>query len=88
MWIKKIFIKMFVPNAQEIAKYAAKGVQKIVNESGKAEVIAKYGDIADRATDVQKWVTSTLKDGQVDDAETAELAGKLEPIFEKLLENI
>lgn len=88
MWIKKIFVKMFVPNAREIAKYAAQGVQKIVNESGKADVISKYGDIADRVTDVQKWITSTLKDGQVDDAETAELAGKLAPIFEKLLENI
>lgn len=84
--MKKLLIKLFIPDAETLAGFAAEAVQKLVNESGKADVIGRYGSMADSATDVQKWITSTLVDGRVDDAEKAAIAVKLTPLFKTIRE--
>lgn len=48
----KWLIKLLIPSPKTLAKTAAATLQKLVNESGKNEQIAKYGTIADKATEV------------------------------------
>lgn len=60
---------------------AAEKIQKAVNESDKAEMIAKCASIASYATDVQKFVSETLLDGKVSDAEAKQVEEKLIPLF-------
>lgn len=79
--MKKILMKLLIPKPETLAKMAAQTLQKVVNESGKAEQIAKYGSIADKATEVQKWLTDMLKDGNIDAKEVDDVAAKLEPLF-------
>lgn len=84
----KFLLKLFIPKPEKLASLAAESLQKVVNESGKNEQIAKYGSIADKATEVQKWLTEMLKDGKLDSSETSDIAAKLEPLFQKLIEAI
>lgn len=84
--MKKFLLKLFLPSAETLAGFAADAVQKLVNESGKADVIGRYGSMADSATDVQKWITSTLSDGKIDDAEKDAIAEKLTPLFKTITE--
>lgn len=41
-----------MPSASDMAKMAVEAVAKFINESGKEEVIAKYGTAADELTKV------------------------------------
>lgn len=50
--MRKLLIKLFMPSAEDITKMAVEAVAKFVNESGKEEVIAKYGTYADEFTKV------------------------------------
>lgn len=50
--MKKWLIKMLMPSADDMAKMAVDTIAKGINESGKAEVIAKYGAYADEFTKV------------------------------------
>ena len=50
--MKKWLIKMLMPSADDIAKMAVDTIAKGINESGKEEVIAKYGTAADKFTKV------------------------------------
>ena len=65
---------------------AAEKIQKVVNESNKAEAIAKCAGIASYATDIQKFVSDTLIDGKVSDEEATQVEQKLVPLFEKVIE--
>ena len=65
---------------------AAERIQKAVNESNKAEMIAKCAGIAASVTDIQKFVSDTLLDGKVSDDETKKVEEKLIPLFEKVVE--
>lgn len=80
--------KMLMPSPGNLAGIAAKKIQQAINDSGKEEEIAKYGSLADEATEIQKFVTSILKDGRIDDLEAAEIKEKLTPLFKKLCEII
>lgn len=81
-------LKLFIPKPETLANYAAKGVQEAINGSGKEELIAKYSNLANNATDVQKFITSILLDGRIDDIEREDIAKKLEPLMKTLVEFI
>ena len=82
----KRLIKTFMPSPQTLAKMAAEQIQKVVNESNKADMIAKCAGIASYATDIQKFVSDTLMDGKVSDEELKLIEDKLVPLFEKVIE--
>lgn len=48
----KTLIKMLMPSPQKLAKMAARKIQNAVNESDKADTIAKCANIASYATDI------------------------------------
>lgn len=81
----KTVIKWFL-SAKKLAKWSADGIQSAVNGSSCTEQIAKYGEMADRFTEVQKWLTQMLTDGKIDDIERAEIEARLLPLYEKLME--
>lgn len=88
---KKLAVKIakkFMPKPETLAEFAAKKIQAAINESGREDQIAKYGSLADAATEIQKFVTSILKDGKIDDLETDEIKRKLSPLFRKICEVI
>ena len=82
----KTLIKLFMPSSQTLANMAAEKIQKAVNESNKADTIAKCASIASSITDIQKFVSDTLIDGKVSDEETKRIEDKLVPLFEKVIE--
>ena len=45
--MKKLLIKLFMPSPEDIAKMAVEAIAKCINESGKTDMIAKYGTYAD-----------------------------------------
>ena len=77
-----------MPNSKKMATYAAEQIANAVNQAQKEDQIAKYANIADKATEVQKFVTSILLDGKIDDVEKEDIAKKIEPLMEKLIELI
>ena len=86
--VKKLLIKMFMPSADDIAHMATEVVAKFINDSGREEVIAKYGTIADDFTKIQGKVTAWLRDGKIDENEKKELSGAILPLAQKLIEEI
>ena len=86
--MKKLLIRWFLPNAEDIAQMAVDATAKFINESGKEEVIAKYGTYADDFTKIQAKVTAWLRDGKIDDTEKKELYNALLPLAQKLIEEI
>lgn len=86
--IKKLLIKMFLPSAEDITKMAVDAVSKFINESGKEDVIAKYGTAADEFTKIQGKITAWLRDGKIDENEKKELYGAILPLAQKLIEEI
>ena len=81
-------LKIFLPKPATLANYAAKGVQEAINGSGKEELIAKYSNLANKATEVQKFVTSILLDGKIDDIEREDISKKIEPLMKTLIDFI
>ena len=82
----KAIIKLFMPSPKTLANMAAKQIQTAINGSSKADTIAKCASIASYATDIQKFVSDTLMDGKVSDAEAKQVEEKLIPLFEKVVE--
>lgn len=82
----KAIIKLFMPSPQSLAKMASKQIQDAVNSCQKGQTIAKCANIAASVTDIQKFVTDTLIDGKVSDAEGKLIEDKLVPLFEKVIE--
>ena len=82
----KMIVKMFMPKPATLAKMASKQIQAAINGSSKADTIAKCASIAASVTDVQKFVSETLLDGKVSDAEAKQVEEKLVPLFEKVIE--
>ena len=81
-------LKLFIPKPSTLANYSAKTIQQAINGSGKEQLIAKYSALANSATDVQKFVTSILLDGKIDDIEREDIAKKLEPLMKILVDFI
>ena len=84
----KWFIKLFIPKPAKIAEMAAEVIAKTINESNKAELIAKYDSYAVKLTELQTFIVKLLEDGKIDDSEKAKIAEMLTPIMEKITENI
>ena len=82
----KTLIKLFTPSSQTLAKMAAKQIQAAVNGCQKGQTIAKCASIAASVTDVQKFISDTLLDGKISDAEAKQVEEKLVPLFEKVIE--
>ena len=82
----KAIIKLFMPSPQALANMAAKQIQAAINNSQKADTIAKCASIAAYATEIQKFVSDTLLDGKVSDEEAKQAEDKLVPLFEKVIE--
>lgn len=86
--LKKMLVKMFIPSAEDIANLATKTVVEFINTSGKEEVIAKYGTMADNFTKVQSHITRWLKDGKIDDGEKLDLYNALLPLAQRLVAEV
>ena len=86
--MKKLLIRWFLPAAEDIAKMAVDLTANFVNQSGKEDVIAKYGTYADDFTKIQAKITAWLRDGKIDDTEKAELKRALLPLAEKLVKEV
>ena len=86
--MKKLLLKIFMPSAEDLAKMAVDAVAKFINESGKTEMIAKYGSYADEFSRVQAKVSSWLVDGKIDDKEKDELYRAVLPLFDKLVKEV
>lgn len=87
-WIINKLKNWFIPTPEDITKMAVETIAKGINESGKEEVIAKYGTYADNFTQVQAKVTAWLKDGKIDESEKQELYNALLPLAQKLVEEV
>ena len=78
----------FMPSSTKLASMAAAKIQEAVNSTDKESTIAKYAGMADKAVEVQQYVTSLLLDGRIDDLERDDIADKLKPLIDKLMELI
>lgn len=65
--MKKI-VKWFL-SAKKLAEWSADVVQTAINNSKFSEQIAKYGEMADKFTEIQQWLIHMLKDGNIDELE-------------------
>ena len=86
----KWLVKMFLPSADTLAKYAAEKIQSEVNAIGdekreKVEEYAKYGLMV---TGIADQLAKLAADGKVDSVECEQLAGLLRPIFARVLKMI
>lgn len=86
--MKKILLRWFLPSAEDITRMAVDAVTKFINESGKEEVISKYGTYADDFTKIQAKITAWLRDGKIDENEKKELYGAILPLAQKLIEEV
>lgn len=84
----KFVLKMFLPSSETLAQYAAEGIAKTVNESGKEEVISKYSNLSGNSAQIVNWLSQILIDGKIDKNETEEISKKLIPLFEAIRKTI
>ena len=77
-----------MPKPATIANMAAEAIAKVINESNKTELIAKYDSYAIKLTELQTFIVKLLEDGKIDDAEKAKIAEMLTPIATKITEAI
>lgn len=83
------FLKIFIPNSKKLAGYAADGIAKTINNQTEREAqIAKIATAADKFTEYQAFVIRILSDGKISDEERAEIAAKLVPLMDYILELI
>lgn len=74
-----------MPSSNKMATYAAEQIANAVNQAQKEVQIAKYASIADKATEVQKFVVELLVDGKIDEVEEKEIAEKIQPLIDKII---
>lgn len=86
--LKKLLTRLLLPSAEDITTLATKTIVEFINNSGKGDVIAKYGTMADDFTKIQGKITAWLRDGKIDENEKKELYGAILPLAQKLTEEI
>lgn len=86
--MKKLLIRLLLPSAEDITTLATRTIVEFINNSGKGDVIAKYGTMADNFTKVQANITNWLRDGKIDDEEQKKLYNALLPLAQKLVEEV
>ena len=84
----KWFIKLLLPSAETVSKMVADTLAKSINESGKSEAIVKYTKYVADWDKIQSKIVSWLNDGKIDADEQAEIAKAIQPIVEKILEEV
>ena len=84
----KWLIKLFMPKPKALANMTAEAIAKVINESEKTELIAKYDSYAVKLTELQTFIVKLLEDGKIDSAETDKIAEMLTPVLEKIMEAI
>lgn len=84
----KWLIKLFIPSPAKLAKMAAEKLADTVNESGKADTIAKYSIMLKEASANVSVVNEMLTDGKIDPDETERVAELLTPYFERITDLI
>lgn len=84
----KWLLKKLLPKPETMAKMAADAIKRCVNESGKADVIAKYATLSSKATEIANFATTTLSDGYVDDNERDDITKMLTPLFKAVQETL
>lgn len=84
----KKLIKWLMPSSKKLSNMAADKIQNAINQSGKEDIIAKYASMADSATEIQKWITELLVDGKIDDIEKSDIAERLQPLIQKVVDLI
>lgn len=84
--MKKMLLKLFMPDAKTLSKYIVNGIQKTLEASGKQELIAKYGNSAEAFTKAQETIVRWLKDGNLDEQEKIEVQEKIEPWIQKAID--
>lgn len=81
-------LKLFLPKSKTLAKLAAEKITKVVNNSEKQVIIAKYAvyakEINDICFDICKW----LEDGTINEKEEEEITKKLQPLFQNVIDLI
>lgn len=93
--MKKLLIRLLLPSAEDITTLATKTIVEFINNSGKGDVIAKYGTMADEITKVQAnitkvqaYITNWLRDGKIDDEEQKKLYNALLPLAQRLVKEV
>lgn len=86
--MKKLLIRLLLPSPEDITTLATKTIVEFINNSGKGDVIAKYGTMADEITKVQANITNWLRDGKIDEEERKKLYNALLPLAQRLVEEI
>lgn len=84
----KWLIKLVMPSAEKISGYAAEGIAKAVNESGRQEAIAKYSTMLQNAAANIALVNDMLVDGKIDPTETKRIAEMLAPAVDNILKMV
>ena len=84
----KWLIKLVMPSAKTLSGYAADGIAKAVNESGKTDAIAKYSLMLQTAATNIASVNEMLVDGKIDPTETKRIAEMLTPAIDNILKMI
>lgn len=84
----KWLIKLFLPSAETVSKMVANTLAKAVNQSGKQDAIVKYTKYVSDWDKLQNKIVGWLADGNIDADEQAEIAKAIQPICEKILEEI
>ena len=77
-----------MPKPATLANMAAEAIAKAINESDKADLIAKYDGYAVKLTELQTFIVKLLEDGKIDDSEKAKIVEMLTPIATKITEAI
>lgn len=79
--------KMFMPDARQMSVMAASACQEFINKQPdeRSARIARASEIASKLSELQSTVSRALADGKLDDEETANLAGMLEPVMGKIV---
>lgn len=85
----KSIVKLFLPNSKKLSNIAAESIAKAVNSQTERESqIAKIATVADKFTEYQKFVTEILTDGKISEDEEKQIAEKLLPVIDYIMEKI
>ena len=82
----KSLIKAFA-TPRRLASYTAQGIARAVNSSkaDTQEKIARVAAVADKASETTGALSKLLADGKLDDAEVADIAEMMIPLYENIL---
>lgn len=84
----KLLLKWLLPDAKTISDMFAETAAKAINDSGKADKIALYTSYVEKWDKIQGIIINWLNDGKIDDEEKAQMSKAIEPIVQKILDEV